>query len=124
MAGRALAATFGQAWAAQTHAPLDIGFASDGWLAGWWRWRLSPPSIFIDGSFRHAPWITPARLSCEGALVVWQTGASDSPPPALALPGLKTMGVKTFVGRANPAHRPLAHRLGRRRACGPLCPSG
>jgi 4-amino-4-deoxy-L-arabinose transferase-like glycosyltransferase len=104
---RALAATFGQAWAAQTHAPLDI-VASDGWLGGLVAMRLSPrPSIFIDGSFRHAPWITPARLSCEGALVVWQTGASDSPPPALALPGQKTMGVKTFVWPREPRARPL-----------------
>lgn len=104
---RALAQSFAAAWDAQTHRPLAI-VASDGWLGGLIAMRLEPrASVFIDGNLRRAPWITPRRLACEGALVVWQTGASDSPPETLALPGLKIMGVKSFAWPRAPKARPL-----------------
>jgi len=104
---RALAGTFSQAWMKETHAPLRI-VASDGWLGGLIAMRLEPrASIFIDGNPRHAPWITKDRLAREGALVVWQTSATDSPPPALSLPGMRMMGVKTFSWPREPGTKPL-----------------
>ena len=104
---RALAETFSAAWMAQTHAPLRI-VESDGWLGGLIAMRLEPrASIFIDGNPRHAPWITRGRLAREGALVVWQTSKTDSPPPALSLPGMRMMGVKTFPWPREPKTKPL-----------------
>jgi len=63
--------------------------------------------VFVDADTHHAPWITPARLAREGALVVWQIGRSDSPPPGLCLPGLRIMGVKTFAWPREPRTKPL-----------------
>ncbi len=104
---RAMAATFDSAWQAEMHRPLSI-VAGDGWLAGLVATRSSPrASVFIDADRRHAPWITPARLAREGALVVWQTGRSDSPPAWLMLPGLRIMGVKTFAWPREPSVKPL-----------------
>jgi hypothetical protein len=104
---RALAGTFAEAWSDETHQPLDI-VASDGWLGGLIAMRLQPSaSLFIDGDVRHAPWITPARLAREGALVVWQTGRTDSPPPGLTLPGMRIMGVKNFTWPREPKAKPL-----------------
>jgi 4-amino-4-deoxy-L-arabinose transferase-like glycosyltransferase len=99
---RAMAAAFSAAWQADIHTPLRI-VAGDGWLAGLIAMRTDPrASVFIDGDPRHAPWITPARLSREGALVVWQTHGNDSPPATLRLPGLRIMGMKTFAFPRNP----------------------
>ncbi len=104
---RALAQTFSASWQSAVHRPLDI-VAGDGWLAGLIALRVQPrASVFIDADPRHAPWITKARLAREGALVVWQTGGTDSPPAALALPGLRVMGVKTFSWPREPSAKPL-----------------
>ena len=104
---RAMAETFDTAWQANVHRPLSI-VAGDGWLAGLIATRSTPrASVFIDADRHHAPWITPARLAREGALVVWQTGKNDSPPAALALPGLRIMGVKTFAWPREPSVKPL-----------------
>ena len=59
-------------WQAQTGKPLRI-VAGDFWTAG--LIALSPgdmPSIFTNGNFDTAPWITPERLKREGALLIWQ----------------------------------------------------
>jgi hypothetical protein len=67
---RAMAREFANGWANATHRPLGI-VAGDGWLGGLIAMRLEPrASIYIDGDPRHAPWITPEKLSREGALVV------------------------------------------------------
>ncbi len=61
-------------WQKQTGRPLRI-VAGDFWTAG--LVALSPgdmPSIFTNGNFDTAPWITPERLKREGALLVWQVG--------------------------------------------------
>jgi len=107
---RAMAQTFASAWEEATHTPLRI-VASDGWTGGLIALRApGRPSIFIDCDPRHAPWITPARLSREGALVVWQTRTNDSPPATFNLPGMRIMGVKTFAWPREPRAKPL--RLG------------
>ena len=104
---RALAETFSTAWQGSVHRPLDI-VAGDGWLAGLIALRARPrASVFIDADPRHAPWITKARLAREGALVVWQTDGTDSPPAGLSLLGLRIMGVKTFSWPREPSARPL-----------------
>ena len=104
---RALSAAFSDAWKDGVHRPLDI-VAGDGWLAGLIALRAEPqPSVFIDGDMKKSPWITKSRLAREGALVVWQTGKSDSPPAGLALPGLRIMGVKTFSWPREPNAKPL-----------------
>jgi 4-amino-4-deoxy-L-arabinose transferase-like glycosyltransferase len=104
---RALAETFSAAWTHEVHRPLTI-VAGDGWLGGLIAMRTLPrASIFIDADPRHAPWITRARLAREGALVVWQTHANDSPPATLNLPGMRIMGVKTFTWPREPRAKPL-----------------
>ena len=68
-------------WRKQTGKPLRI-VAGDFWTAG--LVALSPgdmPSIFTNGNFDTAPWITPERLKREGALLVWQVG-----DPAAGIP--------------------------------------
>ncbi|HTW35216.1 MAG TPA: glycosyltransferase family 39 protein [Rhizomicrobium sp.] len=104
---RAMAQEFAAGWSATTHRPLDI-VAGDGWTAGLIAMRLEPrASVYIDGDPRHAPWITPQRLAREGALVVWQTHANDSPPATLNLPGMRIMGVKSFPWPREPRAKPL-----------------
>jgi hypothetical protein len=104
---RAMAQEFSTDWTNATHRPLDI-VAGDGWLGGLIAMRLAPrASIYIDGDPRHAPWITPEKLAREGALVVWQTHANDSPPATLNLPGMRIMGVKTFTWPREPRAKPL-----------------
>lgn len=104
---RAMAARLEADWISATHRPLDI-VAGDGWLAGLIALRTVPrASVFVDADPHHAPWITPARLAREGALVVWQTRGSDSPPPGLILPGMKIMGVETFDWPSEPRAKPL-----------------
>jgi len=104
---RAMAQAFSAAWTNETHRPLSI-VASDGWLGGLIAMRTEPrSSIFIDADPRHAPWITSQRLTREGALVVWQTHANDSPPATLNLPGMRMMGVKTFTWPREPRRAPL-----------------
>ena len=42
------------------------------------------PEVLIDGLPRRAPWIDLDDLRAKGAILVWQTGDFDHPPPALA----------------------------------------
>jgi Dolichyl-phosphate-mannose-protein mannosyltransferase len=68
-------------WTQQTGKPLRI-VAGDFWTGG--LVALSPgdmPSIFTNGNFDTAPWITPERLKREGALLIWQVG-----DPAAGIP--------------------------------------
>lgn len=68
-------------WRQQTGKPLRI-VAGDFWTAG--LVALAPgdmPSIFTNGNFDTAPWITPERLKREGALLIWQAG-----DPAAGIP--------------------------------------
>ena len=104
---RAMAKAFAGAWQSEIRRPPSI-VAGNGWLAGLIAMRLDPrASVFVDADSQHAPWITPARLAREGALVVWQTGKSDSPPATLSLPGMRIMGVKTFAWPRQPSMKPL-----------------
>ena len=104
---RALAKTFDDAYLGETGKPLRI-VAADGWLGGLIAMRdPSRPSVYTDGNMQESPWITPARLAREGALVIWR---ADRPvPPRLrALPGLKVIGTKTFAWPGIPAAKSLA----------------
>ena len=81
-------------WLKQTGKPLRI-VAGDFWTAG--LVALSPgdmPSIFTNGNFDTAPWITPERLKREGALLVWQAG-----DPAAGIP----LDIAPIAGN-QPAH--------------------
>ena len=81
-------------WQKQTGKPLRI-VAGDFWTAG--LVALSPgdmPSIFTNGNFDTAPWITPERLKREGALLVWQAG-----DPAAGIP----LDIAPIAGN-QPAH--------------------
>lgn len=103
---RAMAARFAGLWQKQTGKPLRI-VAGDGWLAGLIALRSTPRlSVFTDGEYSEAPWITPARLSRDGALVVWQE-AWGHPASAEKLPGLKIEGTETFMWPDNPGSPPL-----------------
>jgi hypothetical protein len=95
---RALASALDRAWASDTGHPLRI-VVGESWLAGLVAMRSNPrPSVFIDGDFRKAPWITPARLACEGALAVWQIDNRSAPFSRLAaLPGFRAMGQMSFA---------------------------
>ena len=76
----AIAAELRAAWARETSgAPLSI-VAGDTWIAGLAGLGPNQPSIFTDGDMRLSPWITPARLARDGALVVWEQVSRGKPP--------------------------------------------
>ena len=77
----AIAARMGEIWARETgNLPMRI-VAGDAWTAGIVGvTAASPPSVFTDGNFNEAPWITPRRIESQGMLVVWRPGRL---PPAL-----------------------------------------
>ncbi|HEY1614984.1 MAG TPA: glycosyltransferase family 39 protein [Rhizomicrobium sp.] len=105
---RAMAAQFADAFEQTTHRPLRI-VAADGWIGGLVAMRLEPrASVWIDASGAKAPWVTPDAVRRDGVLVLWRAGADDAPPPTLSgLPGLKTMGTKTFSWPKTPGAAPL-----------------
>jgi 4-amino-4-deoxy-L-arabinose transferase-like glycosyltransferase len=105
---RSISQTFADAWQNETHRPLKI-VAADGWLGGLVAMRAHPrPSVWIDASYAKAPWITPAAVTREGALVLWRVRSTDKPPASLAaLPGLSVLGVRSFAWPHNPAAPPL-----------------
>ena len=80
-----IATRFDQLWREKTGKPLKI-VAGERWIAGLAALRAGPmPSILTDGDPALSPWITPARLKAQGALLVWEmTAAADPPPGALA----------------------------------------
>jgi hypothetical protein len=105
---RALAQTFSRTFRELTHQPLRI-VAADGWIGGLVAMRTDPrPSVWIDGSQEKSPWITPAAIAQDGALVLWRADKRNEPPPALAsLPGLEIMGFKRFSWPRTPGAVPL-----------------
>ena len=104
---RAMADFFDAAYTHETGRPLRI-VTADGWLGGLIAMRdPSRPSVFIDGDMQEAPWITPARLAYNGALVLWR-GDRPIPPRLLALKGFKAIGAKTFAWPDTPKAKPLA----------------
>ncbi|HEY5046725.1 MAG TPA: glycosyltransferase family 39 protein [Rhizomicrobium sp.] len=103
---RAMAAAFDEAYRRQTGKPLRI-VAADGWLGGLVAMAdPSRPSVFTDGNWQEAPWITSARLATDGALVIWR-GNRSAPPPLLALKSFKAVGFKTFAWPGIPKAAPL-----------------
>ena len=80
--GRELAAAVEQRWhEAVGRAPLAI-VAGDVWLAGNVAFYAEErPSVFIDADPAKSPWITPAALVHDGAVLIWQAPAG--PPPWL-----------------------------------------
>ena len=103
-----MADSFAAIWENREHRPLGI-VAADGWLGGLIATDAHPrASVWIDASFVKSPWITPARLSRQGALVLWRVRTTDAPPPTLAqIPGLRVVGVKSFGWPATPKAQPL-----------------
>jgi len=91
---RDIAAAFSSAWTQKTHTPLRI-VAGEGWIAGLIAVRAEPrPSVWTDASFAQSPWITPARVKEQGALLVRQiTRRSDLSAPA----GFAYQGEKDFA---------------------------
>jgi len=105
---KTLADSFAATWDSHEHRPLQI-IAADGWIGGLIAMDSKPrPSVWIDANFNKAPWITPARLAREGALVLWRVHKGDGPPSSLAqIPGLKIVGVKSFDWPSAPRAEPL-----------------
>jgi 4-amino-4-deoxy-L-arabinose transferase-like glycosyltransferase len=95
-------------WESHEHRPLQI-VAADGWLGGLVAADARPrASVWIDASFVKSPWITPARIAREGALVLWRIRTTDAPPSQLAkIPGLRVLGVKSFGWPTTPRAQPL-----------------
>ena len=78
---RAMAGALEEAWRAGTGCPLRI-VAGDSWLAGLVSVRASGrPTVLLDGEPAFAPWVTPERLSRDGALLVWRIEGSKTGIP-------------------------------------------
>lgn len=69
-------------WTQKAHTPLRI-VTGESWIAGLVSMHPSRPSVFIDGEYAKAPWITPERLRKEGTLIVWQEQPAAPTPPAV-----------------------------------------
>jgi len=96
-------------WSLMTHKPLRIA-TGDTWISSLIAMRQAPrPSVWINGSYREAPWITPARVSGAGALVVWQIGRHGEAPPSnlASLPGFRRGGVERFGWPRSPKEKPI-----------------
>jgi len=91
---REIAAAFSSAWTQKMHTPLRI-VAGEGWLVGLIAIRAEPrPSVWTNASFAQSPWITPAELGANGALLVRQiTQRSGFSAPA----GFQFQGEKDFA---------------------------
>jgi hypothetical protein len=77
-----IAQSLASAWREATDKPLRI-VAGRAWPAGLVALNHPDrPSIFTEGDFAFAPWITPERLARDGALFVWseQTSAGLTEP--------------------------------------------
>jgi len=106
---RELSRSFAAIWHDRTHRPLGI-VAGDSWLAGLVAMNVAQrPSVWIDASFIKSPWLTPAQVRREGALVLWRVQEQQAAPPAplASLPGVRVMGVTTFVWPRTPGAPPL-----------------
>ncbi|WP_170118347.1 glycosyltransferase family 39 protein [Phreatobacter oligotrophus] len=69
---RALASELEGRWAGRTDQPLRI-VVGERWHAGNVAFYAGArPQILLDGDFGISPWLTPERLSQEGALFVWK----------------------------------------------------
>ncbi|TVO72410.1 glycosyltransferase family 39 protein [Sedimenticola selenatireducens] len=95
-------------WNSVADCGLNI-VTSDGWLGGLIAIRAEDrPSVFLEGDFSIAPWITPERLNKEGSLIVWPSFKTGSAPDKYAkIPGYSYGGVETFrwtksTGKAAP----------------------
>jgi 4-amino-4-deoxy-L-arabinose transferase-like glycosyltransferase len=81
-------------WWRETGRPLRI-VAGDSWSAGIvGATARDRPSVFTDGSFELAPWITQRRVDDEGMLVVWQDG--KLPPRLQPLRATDRVGKEVF----------------------------
>lgn len=103
---RAMAERLGQDWTRSTSKPLEI-VAGDSWIAGLVAMGSQPrPSVFIDADYRKAPWITPGRLACEGALFVWDM-RKESNWRVANFPGTRMMGEEQFAWPGRTDLKPL-----------------
>jgi 4-amino-4-deoxy-L-arabinose transferase-like glycosyltransferase len=95
----AIATRMGEIWARETgNLPMRI-VAGDSWTAGIVGvTAVTRPSVFTDGKFNEAPWITPRRIDSQGMLVVWRRGRL---PPALqSWVAGQTVRQEEFVARS------------------------
>lgn len=96
---RAMAQGLSAAWTRATGRKLEV-VAGEPWIAGLIAMRADPrPTVFTEGNFGEALWLSPARARQSGVLVAWQiTNKKDpSPPTYLMLPGLQIMGTMDFA---------------------------
>jgi hypothetical protein len=67
-------------WMLETNMPLRI-VAGDIWAAGLIGFNdRDPPSVLIEGDYTKSPWITPAEVARDGALIVWSGDEGDTLP--------------------------------------------
>ena len=104
-----MAKTFEAVWRDKTGTPLRI-VAGERWVAGLTALRAGAmPSILTDGDLALSPWITPERLSAEGALLVWELKTPSDPPPSTLAPllGGHATGLERFDWPLFPGASPL-----------------
>jgi 4-amino-4-deoxy-L-arabinose transferase-like glycosyltransferase len=84
-------------WRHATNAPLLI-VGGDDWVAGLVALDAPErPSIYDPDDPRATPWITPARLDAEGALLVWPVVNGHRDHDGRDLPSATIHGVETFA---------------------------
>jgi 4-amino-4-deoxy-L-arabinose transferase-like glycosyltransferase len=78
-----ISAQLGTAWTNATGKPLRI-VAGRAWPAGLVALNHPDrPSILTEGDFALSPWVTPAGIARDGALVVWMESSSAGLAPAM-----------------------------------------
>jgi hypothetical protein len=90
---------FVELWSRETGEPLGIVSGST-WVAGLIGLTAADrPSILSGPDLAASPWVTPARLEQEGALVVWDARATRVPRLAIRLIGAAPVREERFSWR-------------------------
>jgi hypothetical protein len=87
---RSIAQFFGESFERRTNQPLRA-VAGDAQLASLIALDRARPHLFLDATPQRTPWLTPAKFSETGGLVVWRASdTAGSPPPEITqrFPGL------------------------------------
>lgn len=93
----ALAAT--RIWRSATQAPLTYVSGSHHYANAISFYSPDHPHVFIDLSYREAPWVTPAQLAHDGLLIICEDAETDCSESAERVAGARTLR----------AHLSLAH---------------
>jgi hypothetical protein len=100
---RSIAQFFGESFERRTNQRLRA-VAGDAEIAGLISLDRGRPHLFLDATPERTPWVTPAKFSETGGVVVWRASdTAGTPPPELVrrFPGLTPEVPRAFEWLVN-----------------------